>query len=380
MNILVVDISGYSPSHNAYLCNALTETGDNINVTLAIPTPERLSHKVRLVRLLNIVPSNWYSKRGAIKNILRGIEVLLNYFYVVIISKRCRYDIIHFQWLPFLEYSSLDLFFVKLCKLLSSKQFIILSIHNIFPHSIPDGKKCVYINRVKNLEPHIDAFISHTEIARNEIIETYGLSPNKVFVTHLGTYPITIENVTKKEKSDHFRIIMYGYHSFYKGTDLLLSAIDALPSIIQKRLMVHIVGSIENDYYDNLKAMPAYDMATWTPYFVEDNVLYDFIINSDLIVLPYRSIAQSGALLTALNFGIPIITSDLPSFKETLFTFDDNMFFKCNDSSNLSSLLLKYLNNEIDIKAQIKKQVLVKEHFTWENTAKQTLEIYNQFN
>lgn len=61
----------------------------------------------------------------------------------------------------------------------------------------------------------------------------------------------------------------------------------------------------------------------WMPYFVAEQKL-DYEINeSDVIILPYRSISQSGVLLLSLYFKKPIITSDLPSFKETLKGYRD---------------------------------------------------------
>ena len=112
-------------------------------------------------------------------------------------------------------------------------------------------------------------------------------------------------------------------------------------------------------------------------HFVSDETLYDAIGRSDLILLPYRKISQSGVLLLALSFRKPILTSDLPSFKETLEGYPDEYFFKSEDPKSLSKLLENFVDGKIDVVLQMGIIEKLNIKYSWAETAKSTLNAYN---
>ena len=57
---------------------------------------------------------------------------------------------------------------------------------------------------------------------------------------------------------------------------------------------------------------------------------------ADVIVLPYRRIYQSGVMLQAMSYGIPVIASDLKANREML-NGENGLLFKEGDSADLAS-------------------------------------------
>ena len=51
---------------------------------------------------------------------------------------------------------------------------------------------------------------------------------------------------------------------------------------------------------------------------ISDQRLSDLLRAADVVLLPYRSVTSSGALLHALSVATGIVTSDLPYFREVL--------------------------------------------------------------
>ena len=49
---------------------------------------------------------------------------------------------------------------------------------------------------------------------------------------------------------------------------------------------------------------------------------------TDLVVLPYKRIYQSGVLVMSLSYGKPILLSDLPSLKEVVVDMETAFMFK----------------------------------------------------
>ena len=178
-------------------------------------------------------------------------------------------------------------------------------------------------------------------------------------------------------------ILQFGGQSPYKGTDLLVKAVCGLDSKYKDKIETHIVGGISQSYLDALKAMDSESIIQWKPYFLNDEELHREINDSDLIVLPYRAISQSGVLLLSIYFGKLIICSNLPSFVETMrgnegSCLDDTLFFKSEDSESLRNLIIRYIDGEINESAARGRIRHLKKLYSWESAAKATIKVYNE--
>ena len=57
--------------------------------------------------------------------------------------------------------------------------------------------------------------------------------------------------------------------------------------------------------------------------------------------MPYQDIAQSGAMTVALYYNIPIIASELETFKEFMNGVNDGYFFQMGSAVKLAETMLK---------------------------------------
>jgi len=67
---------------------------------------------------------------------------------------------------------------------------------------------------------------------------------------------------------------------------------------------------------------------------------WEYIINSDIFVFPSRSEGFGLVLVEAALLGIPIVCSDIPTFRE-MFTDDEASFFKMDDIDNLHDKVMR---------------------------------------
>ena len=75
-----------------------------------------------------------------------------------------------------------------------------------------------------------------------------------------------------------------------------------------------------------------------------DQEFADLTAASDAVLLPYRAITGSGALLAALGLGRGVVTSDLPYFREILADEPDaGMVVSGWDTAAWANALLQYL-------------------------------------
>ena len=72
-----------------------------------------------------------------------------------------------------------------------------------------------------------------------------------------------------------------------------------------------------------------------------------------------------------------MILSDLPSFRETLSDYPEEMFFENGNVESLKKAMLNYLNSNIVYKDNLlNKLKRVKEDNSWEKAAQLTLQLY----
>ncbi len=364
---LMVDISGKVPKYDIALCEALTKClnhDTSLTLLAANIEPSNLSCSVK--RLISLVPKKFQNSENIVKRAIKALEGLLNYCRLVAYTLLHQPQIIHFQWLPFLEVSSIERIFLRLIKTVSPKSKIWLTVHNIYPHNSSENTRERYKARFAMVEKFFDLFILHLQTSKTNFCNEFGIDEVRCKVIPHGVFVPKGLNITRHERGKKLRLVMFGNQSYYKGTDILVDAIAMLPKVVQDQVTTTIVGQTSDDYLKILHEKATSVDIKFIPKFVPDEVLNGIILESDVIVLPYREISQSGVLLLALHFERPIICSDLPSFKETLDGYNSDLFFEENSPKDLARVITRMVSEPsldgTDVQALKKK-------YSWENIA-----------
>lgn len=78
---------------------------------------------------------------------------------------------------------------------------------------------------------------------------------------------------------------------------------------------------------------------------IPNDLIPDLFEESHYFLMPYQDIAQSGAMAVALCYNIPIIASELDTFKEFLNDNIDGLFFEPGSSQDLANKMIYVINN-----------------------------------
>ena len=379
MNYLMVDISGKVLNYDIALCEAIFENlHDNDHLILFAANIGSSKRKFCFKKTLSLIPKSMQNSRNRIKRGVKALEGIINYLYLIIYILLNRVNVLHLQWLPFLEICLLEKKILKLIRFISPKTKIVLTVHNLYPHNFNDKQKVLYRKRFNEVKNLIDTFIVHLECSKVEFCKQFGVSPEKVRIVHHGIFTPKNVEIVPHTCRDKINLIMYGMQSYYKGTDIFVSALNLLPEKAKRKIHVTIVGKIDKAYYQNLKQQTENLNVEWIPHFVPDEVLNKKISESDLIILPYREISQSGVLLLALFFEKMLIVSDLPSFKETLEGCSANLFFESKNPQSLCFRLLDLIENVSSWDEYLLQLKKVKKRNLWETSARRTLCCYKE--
>ena len=109
------------------------------------------------------------------------------------------------------------------------------------------------------------------------------------------------------------KLLFFGSIILYKGLDLLINALEELRTEGINNLTLTIAGkgAFWKDCQPLIKTTELYKLKVR---FIENDEIPDLMSSHHFLVLPYRNVTQSGPLVTALGYGLPVIAPELGSF------------------------------------------------------------------
>lgn len=381
MRYIICDITGRTINYDVALCEAINKelaASDKIELWSAGLEGR---HEIRVRKFISCVPKKIRSISHPITRILKAFDSICAYIKIIFYITFHKVNVFHLQWFPFLSLglmgSNIDIIFIRLFKFISPRTKLIFTIHNVCPHGMEDRDIPIYNKTFSNALRLFDEFVVHTESTREYVVSLLGLNESKVHVIYHGIFkPNDFEFTPINIERENVRIIMYGFQSYYKGTDVFLKALSLIKEEYKAKIKVSICGAFSDEYYQTCTCIDTGIDIKWMPRFLSDKELYENINEANVIILPYRRISQSGVLLLALNTRRYIIASDMPSFIETLKGFPKESFFKSEDVKDLARVINAYCEKQIDFE-RIKESIEdLNVLYSWQHSAINTINLY----
>jgi glycosyltransferase involved in cell wall biosynthesis/GT2 family glycosyltransferase len=126
----------------------------------------------------------------------------------------------------------------------------------------------------------------------------------------------------------------------------IVKAVSQMSENLRKTFSVIIVGDIGLDYSQNIKTYISKHKLSNVHLLPNQNNIYDYYSMADFYISATNSESFPRALLTAMAFELPVISSVYKGIHEVLY--DDNYatFYKKNDERNLSERINDFLDND----------------------------------
>ena len=282
--------------------------------------------------------------------------------------------------------SILVIFNMFLAKLLFVK--ITLTIHDV--KSFSKKRKSSFYSRL--IYFFSDLIITHNKFSKDEIISNFRFLENKIEIIPHGNYlPFISAEENQKNARAKLRIsddkkvlLFFGMIKSVKGLDVLL---EAMPKIVKSNpnILLLVAGKPWKDdfskYENQISRLNIKKYCMLEIKFIDHKDVSLFYSASDIVVLPYRKIYQSGVLMMSLCYKKPVVVSDLPSFKEVLKDKETAVFFSSENSSALSEAVNFLLNDEKLLEnIKINAFALMQDKFSWTYIGQLTSKAYNKIN
>ena len=111
--------------------------------------------------------------------------------------------------------------------------------------------------------------------------------------------------------------------------------------------------------------------------FIDYEDVEHYYCSSDLVVLPYKKIYQSGVLMMTLSYERSALVSNLPPLKEVLIDNENGFLFKSEDVNDLVKKLNLILSDKNNLKrVQKNGRILINDKFSWDEIGILTKKAY----
>ena len=322
---------------------------------------------------------------------LKVFRIFSVYSRLVAYAARTDSHLFHLQWpykFVFLDRTVMNLYYKALGKKL------VFTAHNIDGDARDGISSPVKRFSLRFHYRMMDHLIVHTDKMKRELVEHFGMSAEKVSVIPHGIMSAVPETALSRSEarkqlgldSRQQVLLFFGMITPYKGLETLVEAVARLKKNGRKFTLI-IAGRIKEcpDYWErirrlieqsDLKGNVVTDLRR-----VPDEMVEVYLKAADVMVLPYRSIFQSGALFLAYRFGLPVIATDVGSFKEDIIQGQTGFVCRPDDPVDMAETIETYFASELFANLEGKQRDIrnyANERYSWDRIGELTRKVYER--
>lgn len=298
-----------------------------------------------------------------------------------------KFDIIHFHWpdgyinqksmLKALQRSFVLLLTLIIVKLKGSR--IVWTVHNVAPHDAFHPTYAQFFMRW--FAKRCDGLIFMSEESKATFFNLYTCNENVQYAIiphghYRNSYPDPIDQALAKTKlglPQHKQVLLFfGMIKPYKNIDLLMEL------FTQAKLFDYVLvvaGNTDSpELKEKLQQLAKYPNIHLFLQFIPDDKLHIYLSAADTVILPYKAILNSGALLLALSFNKPVIAPHIGAFVSLQQELGRKWIYSYADDLQVNSLK----NALRHLEAQDRSSPCPLENYDWDKIAASTLAFYQQ--
>jgi glycosyltransferase involved in cell wall biosynthesis len=317
--------------------------------------------------------------------------LLVYYVKLIRYVARSKPRILHILWnykVEFFDRTILMLYYKALGKKIA------LTAHNV--NTARRDSKDSWLNRttLKIQYRLCDHIFVHTQKMRSELCQEFGVAEKAVTVIR---YPINNAlpdtELTSAEakrrlglRDDERTILFFGRVRPYKGIEYLLDAFRLLFASKQANYRLIVAGEPmkgSEEYLHEIQQSVRRDFGQGQVIlriqFIPDEEMELYFKGGDVLVLPYKEIFQSGVLFLAYSFGLPVVATDVGSFREEIVEGRTGFLCKPGDPAELAEAIETYFASDLFKNLEVRRRELkdyANANHSWHAVAELTRNAY----
>ena len=318
-------------------------------------------------------------------------KLLVYYARLMRYAARSKPKVLHILWNGKFEYfdrTILMLYYKAMGKKMA------LTAHNV--NQARRDAKDSWLNRVTLRIQYslCDHIFVHTNKMKDELCQDFGVAEKAVTVIRHpvnNAFPDTELTPAEAKRSlmlrdDEKAILFFGRIRPYKGIEYLLDAFRLLLADEQANYRLIVAGEPKKGSEDYLHEIEQTVERNFEPgrivlkiQFIPDEEMELYLKGGDVLVLPYKEIFQSGVLFLAYSFGLPVVATDVGSFREEIVEGRTGFLCQPGDPAELAKALETYFTSDLYKNLTVRRQEIkdyANSNHSWQAVAMMTRNAY----
>ena len=330
------------------------------------------------------------NQRERVNIVVKLWKLAVYYARLMRYATRRKPKILHILWNNKIE--AFDRTILMLYYKLLGKQ-IALTAHNV-NQGRRDGQDSYWNRQTLRIQYRLcDQIFVHTQKMKDELCKDFGAAASTVTVIRHplnNAFPDT--DLTPMEakqqlglKNDENAILFFGRLRPYKGLEDLLAAFQLLvekhsgyrliiagePKKGSEAYREEIQETVNNEFKEGQIIAKIQ--------FIPDEEIELYLKAADVLVLPYKEIFQSGVLFLAYSFGLPVVATDVGSFRAEIVEGSTGFLCQPGDSAELAKAIEMYFGSDLFKNLDTRRQDIkdyADAHHSWNSVADLTRNAY----
>jgi D-inositol-3-phosphate glycosyltransferase len=315
-------------------------------------------------------------------------------YYLKLITYAAKTDsrLFHILWLNkfiYFDRTFLNIYYKMLGKTL------VFTAHNVNAGERDGDDNSLNRLTLKFLYKIVDHIFVHTMIMKQQLVEDFDIDEDKITVISFGINRFIPRSVLSSRQATEKlnlaantkTILFFGRIAPYKGLSYLVSALANLKRKGDDFKLI-IAGKLQRNcdqYWKDIEQIieeyDLEDLIIRKVHFIPDEDIEIYFKAADVLILPYKHIFQSGPLFMSYNFGLPVIASDVGSFREDVIEGETGYICKAEDPVDLAAKIEMYFQSDLFKNLETNREKIMKfanEKYSWETVGQKTYEIYRR--
>ena len=373
MKILFYENSLGFTSYTHALCNAVYNHDDQNEIIYLKSMGKLYSDQLeKTIRVLEVLEPYRKIKRYSpvwltdrVYKSIKNIKLRNN------IVKQMKPDIVSIQ-------STIPIFDQYFFSSLKRHSKVLLTVHDVIP---PVESFYWSKGSLRNIYKKANHLIVHSSMNKDQLCNEFSITPEKVSVIHHGTktnYPKLDVDKCKANvgvNNGKNSILFYGSIRKQKGFDLLIKALKGIDCNLIVAGAVPFGDSF--DRYDKLIEDNGVNCIKYIEYILEEftNELFQAC---ELVVLPYTYFySQSGVFMQAIQYGKPVVASDVGCFKEYIEKYNIGQICRANDIDDLHNTIKRVIGGK-HLPEYTRNAAIAAHENSWEKSAELHFKLFRR--
>lgn len=353
------------------------------------------SDELTVPELLNDPQVNFLNLRGDQRSeaSLRSklLRVLIYYWRLIGYAATAKPKIFHILWNN--KFELFDRTLLMLYYRLVGKRLVVTA------HNVNTRKRDARDSLLNRLSLRIqyrlsDHIFVHAGKMKSELVAEFGVPEERISVIPFGinsTVPNSELTAVEAKRilgigNNEKIMLFFGQIAPYKGLEYLVASFtELLKEDRSYRLIIAGKPKRSDAYWKGIEQLiidsGVLDRVIERIEHVPDEQTELYFKAADVLILPYRSIFQSGVLFLSYNFGLPVIAADVGSLKEEIIEGDTGYVFKAEDVNDLTNAIRRYFDSDLFRNLDQQRQGIQRyanERYSWTKVAAITNTVYTE--